>query len=158
MDRTELLQAIHDGRAGLEAAFARLTDDQMLRHSLDNQWSPKDLLAHLGFWERRITEIFETLRRDDVPDSVEDQMSVDALNARAYEQNRPVPLGDLRRSEHTAYENLLALVQAMSDAELFDPQHFAWTRGEPAYHWVIGNTCGHYDEHMEALLKSIEAK
>jgi hypothetical protein len=42
-------------------------------------------------------------------------------------------------------------VNALSEAELTDPQHFAWREGDPLWHMVAANTWWHYKEHRETI-------
>jgi len=150
MTKTELLEQMRTGRSQLEAALAQLRDDQMTVPGLDNDWSVKDLLGHIGWWEQRIVTIFQTLRRGDTPDGIANE-SVDDVNANVYAENQARSLSDVRRNEQQAYQELLRLVEVATEADLFHAQRFAWTQGKPFVNWIADNTYGHYDEHLPAL-------
>ena len=49
--RDELLQRSRDRHAQLEALLAQLTDDDLTRPGVTDDWSAKDHLAHLTWWE-----------------------------------------------------------------------------------------------------------
>jgi uncharacterized protein (TIGR03083 family) len=151
MDKPELLNNMRAGRARLNAALAQVTDEQMSQPGLNNQWSVKDLLAHLGFWERRVVNIYQALLHGEIPDPEADAVPIDILNQEIYNQNQQRSLQDVRQDEQRAYDDLLAVAENAPDADLFDGERFDWTEGQPFAAWISGNTYEHYDEHLPPL-------
>jgi hypothetical protein len=149
MNRTALVTTIAAGRARLEAVLAGFDDAAMLDR-VDGDWTRKDVLAHLGAWERRIVEHLATLRAGSAPDG---SVATDELNDRFFEASRDVSLDAVRASEDAAYRGLLAAIDDASDEELFDGGHFAWTEGDPLAEWFRGNSDEHFDEHLEQLAR-----
>jgi hypothetical protein len=149
MDRESLLIELHAGRERLRHALAGLPDGAMLDH-VDEEWTRKDVLAHLEAWERRVVELFERLRRGETP---AESPETDELNARFFALDRDRSLGDVRRGEEGAWLDLLAVVDAASDEELFRPDRFAWTDGDPFVRWITGNADEHFDEHLDQLTR-----
>ena len=153
MTKIELLDTIRAARDRLESALGQLNDEQMLRPGLNDNWSGKDLLAHIGWWELRAVHLFESLKlTGTVSDPIGEPTELDALNAKAFADNSQRSLPDVRRYERDAYQAVLTLVENASDDDLFNPQRFAWTNGQPFVNWIAANTYGHYDEHMQNLL------
>ncbi|HBY99336.1 MAG TPA: hypothetical protein DEP84_36265 [Chloroflexi bacterium] len=151
MDREELLKQMHAGRERLNEALGRVDESRMTVPVLPNDWSVKDLVAHIGWWEQRITGLYTVLSRGELP-GADNDMPVDALNARVYAENRDRSLAEVVRDERDAYQALLWLAESAPDDDLFNPDRFAWTEGEPFVRWIISNTYGHYDEHLPDLL------
>ncbi|HTP10196.1 MAG TPA: ClbS/DfsB family four-helix bundle protein [Anaerolineae bacterium] len=151
MNKTELLANIRSGRKQLEAALARLSEEQLLAPRLHGGWSIKDLIAHFGFWEGRIATLYGQLLRDEEPAA--DEPPLDELNAQAFERSRAKSLDEVRREERDAYTQLLNIAVNASEDALFNPQHFAWTQGKPFAEWIENNTYGHYEEHAEDWTK-----
>jgi hypothetical protein len=149
MDRSSLRDAIEVGRARLDAALARYDDAAMLER-VDDEWTRKDVLAHLEAWERRVVSLLNGLRSGDLSD---DAIETDELNARFHARDRDRALEEVRASEAEAYRALLAAIDGASDEELFDGSHFAWTDGDPLAGWFRGNGDEHYDEHLEQLTR-----
>lgn len=149
MDRPTLFIELFAGRERLRAALATLSDAAMLDR-VDVEWTRKDVVAHLGAWERRFVDLLERLRRGEWP---EDAWETDELNARLYLDERDRPLADVRVREEAAWGRFLAAVEGMTDEELFDPHRFAWTQGDPLVDWVTGNANEHIDEHLEQLTR-----
>lgn len=156
MDRTELLNRIHDGRAELEAALGRFDQHNLTEPLLPNGWSVKDFIAHVGFWERRIASLYEILTAGDVPQDTIAEETLDELNGRVYEENRALPLSDVRLREAEAFRAIRAVAENAADNDLFDPQRFDWTEGEPFYNWIAVNTYEHYADHLPDLMAAGE--
>ena len=153
MNRTTLLELIAAGRVRLDAALAGLPDEAMADR-IDDEWTRKDVLAHLEAWERRVVDLLESLRAGNAPD---DDVETDELNARYHAADRDRALADVRATERMAYDRLIAAVVAATDEELFDLGHFAWTGGEPLANWFRGNADEHYDEHLDQLTRPARA-
>lgn len=151
MDRVEVLNKINASRTRLEAALARLTPEQMMNPDLPAGWSVKDLLAHLGRWEQHAVDIFGALTTGADPHSPMNEDEVDAFNATTMELFHARSLDEVREFEQTAFRSLVKLVETIPEADLFEPQRFAWTRGRPFVTWVGWNTYDHYAEHLPAL-------
>lgn len=151
MNREELLNEIRAGRQRLEAALAEVDPARVEEVVLHGDWSIKDLMGHLEFWENRVQNLFKILLQGQDPNSVSPDAGLDALNRQAYEANRGRPYVEIRRTEQSAYQSLIHLVQDASEAELFDPQHFAWTGGRMFASWLMDNSSGHFDEHLPEL-------
>jgi hypothetical protein len=149
MDRASVLIELYAGRERLRAALASLPDAAMLDR-VDDEWTRKDVLAHLGAWERRFVDLLQRLRRGEWPD---DTTETDELNARLYLVARDTSLEVVRLEEEAAWSQFLALVEGMTEEELFDGRYFAWTQGDPLVDWVTGNANEHVDEHLEQLTR-----
>jgi hypothetical protein len=149
-DRLALLTALRAGRDRLEAALAQF-DDAAMAERVDDEWTRKDVLAHLEAWERRVVDLLERLRAGTDPG---ERVETDELNARFYAADRDRTLADVRAGEAAAYERMVAAIEGASDEELFDGGHFAWTNGEPLAAWFRGDGDEHYDEHLEQLTRA----
>lgn len=147
MNKQELIAQIALGRTSLDDALARVGDNHMDLVILHGEWSVKDLIGHLAFWEESVVELFYILRAGKTPEPFE----LDGLNAQALAKSRKHSLADLREEEKAAYRKALALVNDATDDELFNPAHFPWTGGRPFEELLRDNTCGHYEEHMPEL-------
>lgn len=149
MNRTTLFETIAAGRDRLNDAIADLGPERMADR-VDEAWTRKDVIAHLGAWERRVVENLETLRRGAAPDG---SIETDELNEQFFSRNRDRTLDDVLAGERDAYRAVLAAIDGATDDELFDRDHFAWTEGDPFADWFRGNTDEHYDEHLEQLTR-----
>jgi len=86
MTPQDLLDRIHQGRQALAALWCGLTKEQMIRRpGPQEDWSVKDLVAHITWWESFILERVTDLVNGAKSEPAGHQ---DVLNARAYEQQR----------------------------------------------------------------------
>lgn len=155
----ELLRRMDAGRGRLAAIVEGVDERMLLEPLFPNGWSRRDLLAHLGAWERRIAGIFEALRDGSEPDRRLDESETDALNARFAREWSELSAPQVVRAESAAFQQVRSLVEHAAHEELFEPHRFAWTRDDgPFYRWIIGNTYGHLDEHLEDLPATGDAR
>jgi hypothetical protein len=149
VNKQELTDKILSGRKQLEAALANVDNERMPLIVLHGEWSIKDLVAHIGFWEERVVSMFQTLQAGKTP---QPSPELDVLNAQVLNSSRKLSVEEIRRQEIKAYQKVLVLVREASQAELFDGAHFAWTEGRPFYNFIADNTYGHYEEHLPSVL------
>ena len=156
MNKEALLDQIHAGRNRWESALAPLNSEQMTAPALFDGWSVKDLVAHIGTWERTAATVFAALLSGQPPgfeigETAGDEFNLDEFNARSFAEHHDQSLGEVMAGEQAAYRSFLALVEGASEADLFDPNRFAWMQGDPFAAWVNANTFEHYDEHLTDL-------
>jgi hypothetical protein len=149
MDRMSLFIELYAGRERLRAALASLPESALL-DLVDDEWTRKDVIAHIGAWEHRLVDLLERLRRGEWP---EDEVETDERNARMFENDRDRPLWDVLRRETADWDRFVAAVEGMTDEELFDPTAFGWTQGDPFVDWVTANASEHIDEHLDQLTR-----
>lgn len=153
-NKAELLARIHGARAELEGLIGGL-DEARLTAPGPEGWSIKDHLAHLALWRLSLLALLEGQDRDaalglgGAAGAIED---IDARNAILYERNKdrslPQTLADFRGTHHL----VLARLDGMTDEDLFRPYshyqpHDPPYNADPVIGWIVGNTCGHDDEH-----------
>lgn len=152
MNRTELLNQIYAGRTRLEAALQGVDPSRMTEPALPGGWSVKDLLAHIGWWEQRMLEIYRESLVGQEPVRPQTADAVDQLNAQIALEFRNRDLDNVREYERQAFRDVLAMVETAPEADLFDTDRFPWLKGRGFVIWVSGNTDEHYDEHIQDLL------
>lgn len=151
MNRSELLTRIREGRAELEDVLHRFDRQNLTTPLLPNGWSIRDIIAHIGFWERRMVILYDTLRAGSMPQDPIGEETLDRLNARVYNENQLLPIGIVQMNEVEAYRTLLVIAETAPEADLFDSERFAWTEGAPFYRLIAVNTYEHYADHLPDL-------
>jgi hypothetical protein len=145
--KAALLDAIHTERSLLERKFAGLTPEQMVWPGSMDDWSVKDILAHLVDWEQRFIGWYEAGRRGEpvhVPAPGMKWSDLAELNRQVYERHRDRPLEDVLADFRDSYAQILALVEGMSEQEILEAGHYAWTGGQNLVGFIAANTCRHY--------------
>ena len=112
---------------------------------------------HLAAWESGIAALLrheprwqamgvqDLVRRDDF----------DSINAKIRELHQRRTLQETRNYFDQTHLDLLAALNALSDADLrksysdYQPDEPRADSASPILNWIIGNTFGHYEEHIE---------
>ena len=132
MDRDELFQRIDDSWQDLQAALEGIPPERATEPGVAGEWSVKDLLGHVSFWERNcITEV-----QNLGPDEVVEALDVDQINAREHERYKNRPFSELQAEFQESHEALMQALQALED---LDPNQ------------VKGDTWEHYPEHAAQI-------
>ena len=65
----------------------RVEPMRVTESGLHDSWSVKDLLAHLGWWEQRVVNIYDALLHNRTSDPALAETSIDELNRQALAEN-----------------------------------------------------------------------
>ncbi len=173
-DKPRLLELMNTGYTEFTTLIAPLNTTQLTAAGVDHQWSIKDILAHLAFWQHHLLTYLQAAIQGETPEQMthekidelrkqfpgaeealaepeQKQESIDDfsdMNDYIYLRNKSRQLDEVQTDFHTSYAQVVATVRSMDDALLFDPDKLSWTEGDPLYAWVVGNTFGHYEEHI----------
>ena len=147
MNKHELLQAIHECRAEIESCCAQATEEQLTcRPGPQEDWSVKDLIAHLTHWEQDMLAHVGNSALGATPDWNDD---VDAVNARVFEANKDRPLDAIRADFRRSLEQIDELVGSFSDDDLSDTERLKVDDGTPLWKYIASETYEHYrDDHL----------
>jgi hypothetical protein len=117
----EAMAVLAEGDAAVGALLAKLTDEQMdVPGSIGGgEWSAKDLLAHLAFWERLALEALDDWRGGRKP-GVEAVFEggaegVDEANAGNHARWRSEPVSAVRAEAREVHERLARAIAAATD-------------------------------------------
>jgi len=112
-----------------------------------DDWNIRDLFAHLTAWEQMFLRWHREGCDGETPE----------IPAPGYKCNQTPALNRAIRAAHArksvqrvraefdaSYDEILAVVRALSEPELLTPGHFAWTRKYPLTTYLAPNTCSHY--------------
>jgi hypothetical protein len=161
MRKSKLLEQIQAERERLERTLAELSTDQMTQPGIQDQWSVKDILAHITVWEKRMTRWLGETLRGEVPQMLPPGMTwddLDQMNEQTYLENRDRLLAEVLSEFHHSYPQALGAVEAASEEDLIDPHRFEWRGGKPLWEMVAANTFWHYEEHGESLRTWLEKR
>jgi uncharacterized protein (TIGR03083 family) len=162
--KAELLERMADARAKVEEAIAGKSEAVLTRPGADG-WSVKDHLAHLSAWQRSLIALLEGKSRpaavgiDDL--TQEEESGFEEINAVLHERTKDEPLDRVLAEFRKSRQDLLAVLDRMSDDDLYEPySHFQPNdppyNPDPVIGWIAGNTFGHEEEHFawfEGLLR-----
>jgi uncharacterized protein (TIGR03083 family) len=119
--RQEAVRILEDGRSRLVELLAGLSGDDLIRPSTigSGDWSAKDLIGHVAFWEELALKTMAEWRGGEKPE-VEQAFASggpDDLNAENYERKRDWPLDKVRAEAEETHRRLIREIEEMSDQE-----------------------------------------
>ena len=152
-NKTELLAQLREGRATWEALLAQVAPERLTEAGVEGDWSLKDVIAHIAFYEQRMVKRLQAVARGTTPrpHPVIKNLDTDDANAWIYAQNENRPLAEVQAEEQATYQQLLAALEPISDADLFTAGRFPWLDGRTLWKTIPGNSYGHYEEHIPPL-------
>lgn len=121
MTKQELLALMHATRQELEALLAQLTPAQLSQPGVAGDWSVKDMLAHIAWYQAEEVEFFGETGVAASPLWATPQ---DARNELLLAQNRERTLDDILAEFRCAFARFCSVVEGLSDAELKQPGRF----------------------------------
>jgi hypothetical protein len=145
--KEQLLKDIHTERRRLENQLSTLSAEVMMQPGVTGIWSVKDILAHLVAWEKLFLEWYSTGLRGCTPEITPVgmcQKSIDALNQGIYAKNQWRSLDEILLEFYTSYHEILAVIEAIPEEEMFISGRFNWTGKLTLADYIAGNTCNHY--------------
>ena len=158
MTKAELLADIERTWAALNQGLARFTEAQMTTLRDQEGWSVKDHLIHLEAWERSVVFFLQGRPRHKglgVEEAVYLTGDMDRINAVIQKQRRELPLADALAQMRNTHEQLLKLLEPLSDADLektyrqYVTDELGEGEGPTATSVIVSNTSEHYSEHLE---------
>ena len=162
VDTSSVIDAIDAERAHWESLLAEVGEERMEEIGITDDWSFKDVAAHLTAWRSRSLDRLEAASRGE-PDPATpvdpDSDAEDRMNAGFYAANRDRPLQDVLRESKETFDRLRGVVSVLSVEDLNDPRRFEWMDGEalgPAI--VNGSYFGHLHEEHEADIRAFIAR
>ena len=171
--RDEAIAMLEEGQSAIQALFEELSDQEMTRPATigGGDWSAKDLMGHIAFWEELAAEALSDSRAGRRPGVLQifdkNQEGVDEANAQNQMRTATQSLEQVRCRADAAYAVILEAIGSMSDdewqANVFNPNARVSTLAE-LLGGVLGaprRPFGHVFAHLpdlEAYVNSLERR
>lgn len=158
--KAELIDRIQRAYEELEDTLRPLDEAQLSRPG-PSGWAVKDHLNHLTSWGLGIAEHLQHRSRFaimQVEDAVSQGKSEDEINDLIFQRNASLSAREALERFRSAYRQLLAALDTISDDDLYQPYNSFLPEGvklpgsrrtEPVINWVVGNTFEHFEEHNQ---------
>jgi uncharacterized protein (TIGR03083 family) len=149
LKKSELVELMCKTRAEFDELLAELGTDQMTRNGVAGDWSIKDMLAHIAWYQREEAELFgetgvEASELWNVPQ--------DPRNETLFELHRDQPLERTLTDFRQSFDKLIAAVMGLSDDELNTPGRFPGTTAErPPWKAIAIHSYEHDREHTKDI-------
>jgi len=146
--KIQLIDQTHTNYDKLQEELALLTPSNMMLSGVVEDWSVKDVIAHLYEWQQMMSSWYEIGKRGDDPITPSPDYTwrqIPELNQHIYETYRDVELDDIMGKFVSSHEAMLTLINSLDDAELFTPNVYTWTKSTTLGSYLTSATCSHYD-------------
>jgi hypothetical protein len=152
MTSARLLSIMQAERAEWEALLAQVGEERMDTPGVEGQWSVKDIVAHLTWYDRTVVEGAQTVMRGEpfVRTGLR-ALATDERNERIAAESHNRPLRDVLADSRQVFDQVLAVVRACPDDVLADGHLVGLPEDMPPWVLVANNTYEHYREHGRAI-------
>jgi len=134
--KRELLERDDLGWTDLRSLIDGLTPAQLEERGYQEDWSVKDLMAHIGSWYAEAGIMLERMRMGTY---VRERLDVDGLNSQWFETWRDKDLSTVKTELMAARARMLEEWDRLADVD------------DEARRWFYESTAEHYEEHMPRL-------
>ena len=146
--KKELLDSIRATRQALDRKFSKLTPKEMVWPGSMDDWSVKDILAHLVDWEQRFIEWYNDGLRGEIPETPAPGFTwreLPKLSQEGYERHKHETLESVLDQYEKSYQEIYELVEGMQEQEIFEAEYYEWTGNSSLLSWIAANTSSHYN-------------
>jgi hypothetical protein len=162
-EKQHILTALREEFNQWEALLASLSEAQITDPQLPENWSIKDVIAHLRAWQQRSIARLEAALLNRAPEypawpaqfDPEAEGEPHDLNAWLYASDRDQPWSSVHRDWREGFVRFLELAQAIPEKDLLEAGRYAWLEGY-ALIAVLQGSYEHHREHAEWLEPVIE--
>jgi uncharacterized protein (TIGR03083 family) len=159
MTKAILLETLRTRRAEWDAVLAEVPVAQMAEPGVTGEWSVKDVIAHLTYYERWFADRLEEQLRGESYVPTELDFMGEARNDVVFQQHRDQPLAEVLADSRATFQRLVAGIEVHSEAFLLEPQQFEGAPG-PVRIWQMlrGDVYDHYPQHVPAIRQWLAAR
>lgn len=126
----------------------------------DRDRTLRDVLIHLHEWHRMMADWHRVGTVEGgmpaVPGEGYTWKTLPALNAEIWRRYQHVPLEESKKMLKKSHEDIMALIEGHTDAELFERKVYPWTKTSTLGAYFIGSTSSHYDWAMKKIKRHIK--
>ena len=144
MNKLQLIEKLEKTWADFHQSYAGLAPEELVRPGVMGEWSVKDLLAHVSWWEE------ETLKHlPEVLQGIRPQRysvlygGIDAFNALMTEKWQALSLAETLKRVNATHAALIAYLQTVSEEPFTSASRFRRR--------LRLDTYGHYPIHAQAI-------
>ncbi len=156
MNKREFIDRVKSERERWNELMARVPDDLMLKPGVEGDWSVKDILAHVMWYER---EMIGMLKARALSGSDWWALPLEERNSAVHGEVSGMSLEEVRTEVAWVFPALVEQLELLPEEALNDAAHFEGMPAEWAPSDVIGsNTFRHYPEHTESIRQLLDTR
>src|SRR6266511_6064021 len=113
MDREQLLKQLENRWTAFKESYASLSESQMTESGVTGNWSVKDIIAHVTWWEQEALKHLPLIIKGGRPPRYSVKYGgINAFNAQMTEQKQGLSLSDVLRQLEETHHRLIAYVHS----------------------------------------------
>jgi len=151
MNREQLLNKVEMAWKALQESYDGLPDALLTEPGVVEDWSVKDILAHVTIWEEEALKYLPTIVRGGRPPRYSVQYGgIDAFNALKTEEKRNLSPSEVLSQLDETHRKLVNYVESVPEEQ--------FTRETPFRHRLRLDTYSHYPIHTRMIREWRERK
>jgi hypothetical protein len=144
VNRQQLLNRLDTAWVAFQASYAGLSNLLLTEPGVTGDWSVKDLIAHVTWWEEEALRHLPLIIAGDRPPRYSVAYGgIDAFNAMMAERKRDMSLSDVLTQQDDTHRLLIDFVQSVPEDQFTRETHFR--------HRLRLDTYSHYPIHTRAI-------
>ena len=144
MNRAQLLARLDKAWTAFTTSYADLSEADLLTPGVTGEWSIRDIIAHVTWWEGEALQHLPHILRGETPPRYSVTYGgIGAFNALMTKRKRALPLADVLREQAETHRRLIALVERAPANQITTDTRWR--------HRLRLDTYGHYPKHTAAI-------
>ena len=144
MNRQQLLNRLDTAWTAFQGSYAGLSSSRLTEPGVAGDWSVKDIIAHVTWWEEEALRHLPLIIAGGQPPRYSVAYGgIDKFNAMMTERKRDVPLSDVLTQQHDTHRRLIDFIQRVSEDQ--------FTRETRFRRRLRLDTYSHYPIHTNAI-------
>jgi hypothetical protein len=145
MDKAKLLKRLDEAWQALLASYAGLPDSDLLEHGVSGDWSIKDIVAHVTWWEEEALKHLPLVLTGGRPPRYSVLYGgIDAFNGQMHEKKKVLSLSETLNEREDTHRRLVEYIQNTPDDQI---------TAQPRFRRRLRlDTYGHYPEHTQVII------
>ena len=153
--RAEALAAVEDEYRKILRAVQDYTEEDFEAPHIEGGMSPKDIFAHLAFWNWEAPSGLQRVLRDEMPYWA--HIDLDELNAGVYSERQPWPLDKVMDDFRRSHMALITALAQVTDEQYSRPTNHKYRNGTlDGAVWFFFIYYEHYEQHRAQLERNGE--
>lgn len=144
MKKQQLINKLEQAWSDFQASYVDLPEARMTEPGVIEDWSVKDIMAHVSWWEAEALKYLpDILRGIHPPRYSEVYGGIDAFNAQMMELKRGLSLDEVKEQMDETHAKLMELISGVPEEEFATETRFR--------HRLRLDTYSHYPIHTQAI-------
>jgi hypothetical protein len=146
MNRLQLLKRIDRAWQELKESYIGLSDSELLEPRVTGNWSVRDIIAHVTWWEEEALKHLPLILAGGKPPRYSVTYGgIDAFNAQMTEKKRNLSIDEVLRQRDETHHRLIDFIQTVPEDQIARETRFRRR--------LRLDTYSHYPKHAEAIRK-----